>query len=291
MKALSIVKKLPVKTITNKKGITLIELIVSLCIFVIVAAPFLATFLSSTRNNALSQEVLKSSTLAQKVMEEIKSRPLFLSAEAVTEAQAPLTDYREYLAYGNYKVKYKIIKEEGVVSSLSQTYEFEKLNDIVFDIEYTVDAGKVFLRGIPYDLNFNFSPVVFTLKINEISGVYSFEFYDENNPSLQSGSINTITGTEPVKVKIHYLNNSEDVFILNVNLDGIKENRDVCFYITDDKKDALVLSNTGVKPFYQFDELNSLYVEYFNVLYKIEVVVEKDSTVINKLVSYVKKIR
>lgn len=275
----------------NTKGITLIELIVSLCIVLIVAAPFLGTFLASTKNNAASKEVLMSSTLASKVMEEIKSRPLFLSTEAVTEAEASLMDYREYMAYEDYKVKYRIIKEEGVVSPLSQTYEFEKINDLIFGMEYTVDSGRVILNGIPYNLNFNATPVLFFLEINETSGSYSYRFYDENSTELQSGSIDNIVGTDPLRIKVNYINGSSDIFLLNVNIDGIVETRDVCFYIVDDKHGALSLYNTGTKPFYQLFGISGQHVDYFNVLYRIEIIVEKKNRIVNRLLSYVKKIR
>jgi prepilin-type N-terminal cleavage/methylation domain-containing protein len=99
----------------NNKGLTLIELIVSIAILAIVTGPFLGTIILSTRNNTYSEQVLKASELAQNAMEEIKSKPDFLENEAVYEAEAQTTDYKEYLQKDGYRVRYKIIKHEGTV--------------------------------------------------------------------------------------------------------------------------------------------------------------------------------
>lgn len=45
-------------------------------------------------------------------MEEIKSKPDFLDIEAVSEADAKTTDYKEYLMEDDYRVMYKIIKKK-----------------------------------------------------------------------------------------------------------------------------------------------------------------------------------
>lgn len=100
------------KLSANKKGLTLIEVIVSIGILAIVTGPFLGTIILSTRNNAYSEQVLKASELSQTVMEEIKSKPDFLDIEAVSEADAKTTDYKEYLMEDDYRVMYKIIKKK-----------------------------------------------------------------------------------------------------------------------------------------------------------------------------------
>ncbi|HPD01212.1 MAG TPA: prepilin-type N-terminal cleavage/methylation domain-containing protein [Acetivibrio sp.] len=273
----------------NRKGVTLIELIISISIVMIVAAPFLGTFLSAVKNNTASKEIMESSTLALRVMEEIKSRPLFLSSEAVTQTQSPLTQYREYLNEEEYVVKYKIVKEEGEVSSLSETYEFEKTEDTVFNIEFSIDSGTVILNGQSYQKYADGLPVLFSLEISEESGVYSYSFYDEDNDGLQSSVLGTVPLTEPLKIKINCLNESSETFYMNVNLDGIEEDRDVYFYVFNDRNNAVYLSNSGTKPFYRLLRIDGEQVGYFNSLYKIEVVIEKEDKIVNRLVSYVKK--
>lgn len=273
----------------NKKGITLVELLVTMCILMIVAAPLLSIFLSASKNNALSQEILDSASLLQKVMEEIKARPLFLDSEAVTELEAPLTDYNEYGTYDKYIIKYKIIREDGTLSSLNDTYGFSDYEGLSYDIEYIVDSGEVSLNGTNYGLYSGTDPLLYSLEIYENSGLYSYKFFNENISNLYSTTINTISGSEPIRVKIQYNNNCSDKFLLEVNLDGISEYRDVYIYKVDDKKDSAVLYNKGSKSFYQYDGIRSIQVGYSNVLYNIELIAQKNGTETSRLLSSVRK--
>lgn len=276
------------KSSANKKGLTLIELIVSVAILVMVTEPFLRTIVLSTRNNAYSEQILKASELAQKVMEEIKSDPVLLMNEAVYEADAQTTDYKEYLQEDNYRVMYKITKNEGVVSPSSDTYDFEDIPPC--NLSFSVNSGSVYLNSNSYILG-STNPVSYYLEISGADGVYNYNFYNDNS-YLQSGTISNVTGTDPIKIKVEYLNNSTDIFKLNVNLDNINDDeRNVIFYVVDDEKDAIEIKNTGTRMFYQFDEVSPNKVEYYNVLFKIELVVYYKDQELNRVLSYVKKIR
>lgn len=271
----------------NKKGISLIEVIVSVALMAIIIGPFLGTIILSTRNNTYSEQVLNASELAQNVMEEIKSMPEFLEEKAVYEGDAQTTEYIEYLEEQGYRVRYKIVKREGTVSSLSDTYEFKDINDISErHLDFYVDSGSVELNGISYSLD----SVKYDLTFSEVSGVFRYELYS-NDIYVQSADIMPIEETEPIKININYLNDCEDIFKLNVNVDNISEESQVVFYIIDDKKDALEIYNTGTRPFYQFDEVTYDYYEYYNVLYEIELIVDYKGEVLNTVVSYVKKNR
>lgn len=275
------------KNLLNKKGISLIEVIVSVTLMAIITGPFLGTIILSTRNNTYSEQVLKASELAQNVMEEIKSRPEFLEEKAVYEGDAQTTDYIEYLEEEGYSVRYRIVKREGTVSSLYDTYEFKDIKDIPEgDLNFYIDSGSVELNGISYSLE----SVEYDLTFSEVSGVNRYELYS-NNTYLQSGDIIPIEETQPIRININYLNDCEDTFKLNVNVDDIREGSKVVFYIIDDKKDALEIHNTGTRPFYQFDEVTYDYYEYYNVLYEIELIVDYKGEVLNTVVSYVKKNR
>ncbi len=275
------------KNLLSKKGISLIEVIVSVALMAIITGPFLGTIILSTRNNTYSEQVLRASELAQNVMEEIKSRPEFLEEKAVYEGDAQTTDYIEYLEEQGYSVRYKIVKRQGTVSSLYDTYEFKDIKDIPEgDFDFYVDLGSVKLNGISYSLE----SVEYDLTFSEVSGVNRYEFYS-SGIYLQSADIVPIEETETIKININYLNGCEDNFKLNVNVDDISEESQVVFYIIDDKKDALEIYNTGTRPFYQFDEVTYDYYEYYNVLYEIELIVDYKGEVLNTLVSSVKKNR
>ncbi len=275
------------KNLLNKKGISLIEVIVSVALMAIITGPFLGTIILSTRNNTYSEQVLKASELAQNVMEEIKSRPEFLEEKAVYEGDEQTTDYVEYIEEEDYSVRYKIVKREGTISSLSDTYEFKDIKDIPEgDLNFYVDSGSVELNGISYSLE----SAEYDLTFSEVSGVNRYELYS-NGVYLQSADIIPIEETEPIKININYLNDCEDTFKLNVNVDDIREECKVVFYIIDDKKDALEIYNTGTRPFYQFDEVTFDYYEYYNMLYEIELIVDYKGEILNTVVSYVKKNR
>ena len=274
----------------NNKGLTLIEVIVSIAIMAIVTGPFLGTIILSTRNNTYSEQILKSSELAQNVMEEIKSKPDFLEAEAIYEAVAPITEYKEYLQEDAYKVRYKIVKREGTVSSSSDNYKFEEVNDLpITNLSFSVDSGNVYLNGISYSLTEENVVENYYLEISETGGVYKYKFFDEDNSYLQSADLSPFDAAEPIKIKIAYINGCKDIFKLNVNVDNIDKN--IIFYTIDDKKDALEIHNTGTTPFYQFDEVSSDTVQYYNVLFEIELVVDYKDQELNRMLSYVKKNR
>lgn len=268
----------------KNKGMSLVELLATLLILSVVAAPFLGTFIASTKNNTLSREILNASSLAQKVMEEIKARPDYLKSKAVSDPDA---DFREYGNYAGYIVKYRILFEEGTKSPLLDTYEYEDLNSIDFDMTYTIDSDEVIVEGSRYDLLSGGAPAVYSIEISENAVNYCFELYNQVN-SLLKTDYKPIK-SETLRVKIQYVNDSESVFRLKVNLKGIDENRDVYFYVVDDKRDMAIIQNTGSKPFFIYDGITTSHIEYSNVLYKIELAVEKDGEAVARLISSVKK--
>ncbi|MDQ2085291.1 type II secretion system protein [Herbivorax sp. ANBcel31] len=277
------------KKIKSKKAVTLIELIIALSILAIVAAPFLMTFLSSTRNNAFSREVIDSTVLAQKVMEEIKSRPLFLSQQAYSDNQT--AEYKEYDIYEDYKIKYKIVMKEGGLLEDNQEYEFLSIEEKEFDIIFIIDSGNLILN---HEENFNLydgDPLEFFLEISEEQSIFSYEFFDIDETIYYSQNVNTEIMTRPLRIKVHYVNYSVDLFRLNVDIDNIGDNNQVKFYVLDDINNMFLVNNSGKKSFYKFNRISSQHVEYTNVLYKINLIVEKDNEMINQLESYVKKNR
>lgn len=279
------IKLLPEPVAISRRGITIVELVVSMAILMVVAAPFLGTFISSTKNNQLSQQILDSSTLSQKIMEEIKARPFFLSTEADTDLDA---EFKEYGVYGEYIVKYKIVKEEGILSELADTYEYNDISSVAFDMEYSVKSSQVKVDSDSYSLYSGINPYQFKLKISENDNRYTFKLSNDLHTDLRT-DVKTINGSEPLRIKIQYMNGCTGEFLLQVDCDGIIDEREVYFYIVDDKKDSMVLQNIGRSFFYKYDKLSTSQTEYRNVLYNIEVVVEKDGEETGRLASSVKK--
>ncbi|SNR86443.1 hypothetical protein SAMN05446037_100193 [Anaerovirgula multivorans] len=59
--------------LSSKKGVTLIEILISLIIFIIIIVPFLGMFVQSTKSNSLSQNIIDATYIAQSCMEDVYS--------------------------------------------------------------------------------------------------------------------------------------------------------------------------------------------------------------------------
>jgi len=60
----------------QNKGFTLVEVLVAILVLAIITVPLLHSFITASRTNAKAKQVLKSTTLAQNVMEEVKAYSL-----------------------------------------------------------------------------------------------------------------------------------------------------------------------------------------------------------------------
>ncbi|MCX7747379.1 MAG: prepilin-type N-terminal cleavage/methylation domain-containing protein [Clostridia bacterium] len=278
--------------VKDHRGVTLTELLVSITILVIVTVPFLSSFLAATENNVLSKDKLDAANLAQKAMEEIKSKPGFLNAEALGSP-----DFKIYLEDGQTTVKYKIRKiQDGSLPSDNTAYAFNSLDSLNFPIHCQIDEAHINLNGFTFDLlGGTGTENAYCLDFSGGSGIYAYQFYTEGNVAAPV-ALNGIGPDEPIRVKIQFLNNtSESHFNLSVDLDAIMDDREVYFYIVDNKtgigngNGRLNLENRGKKTFYVYNNLTSNEKQYLNVLYEVEVVVENSGDIMEKLVSYVKK--
>ena len=58
----------------QNKGFTLVEVLIAMTILAIIVAPLLHAFVTASRTNAKAKQLMKATTLAQNVMEELKER-------------------------------------------------------------------------------------------------------------------------------------------------------------------------------------------------------------------------
>lgn len=84
------------KRFQSKKGVTLIELLVSIAILALIATPFLTTMISATKNNLAARDKSYASSLAQKAIDEIKSDSGLLTA---TDPEKELTSEDGFHVY------------------------------------------------------------------------------------------------------------------------------------------------------------------------------------------------
>jgi len=264
----------------NKKGVTLAEILVSVSIFSIIVVPFLGTFLSATKNNTISKDKIYTSTLAQKAMDDIKSRPLLLSAKFGKGAQI-------YTNEGFYRVEYTVEQlKKGALPTSSVNYEFD-LNSVEFSQVFKVNETNFEFNGSQYNLMNGEILRSYYLEIDkdEVTGVYSYNLYEYTNNILQSGEI---AATSDINGKIIVSGNTTDKFRLNIIIADDVDKK-VNFYTVDDSTSRVMLTNNGNVSFNQFYYATSNQLEYSNILYQIDVKVYKGAEMVNNILSYSNK--
>ncbi|MCB2289670.1 prepilin-type N-terminal cleavage/methylation domain-containing protein [Clostridium sp. CS001] len=124
------------KFIKNKKGLTLIEIIISLAILSIIIAPILSLTLNSVKINKKSDEKMEALSLAQTKIEEIRSPKYKIDKSSYTQIGNELT--RNYTE-GAYK-----ITETLLIPSQSQVVgEFNIITDNQADIVVKFDGANI----------------------------------------------------------------------------------------------------------------------------------------------------
>jgi prepilin-type N-terminal cleavage/methylation domain-containing protein len=124
------------KFIKSKKGLTLIEIIISLAILSIIIAPILSLTLNSVKINKKSDEKMEALSLAQKKIEGIKSPKYIIDKSSYTQIGSELT--RNYTE-GAYK-----ITETLLIPSQSQVVdEFSIITDNQADIVVKFDGPNI----------------------------------------------------------------------------------------------------------------------------------------------------
>lgn len=276
-----------VKIIKNIKGISLIELLVAIAIISMVVAPFMGSFLEATKNNNFSEDKMKTSMLAQKSMEELKSNPSLL------KANVNLLNFTTYYSSGTTKIKYKVTQELLGVNE-DNSLNIDKVADVPFDIIFEIDGDSLKVNSHSFTFSANPDLHNCTLAIVNNAGIVAYSIKDGQNNSIDSGNIVNVGS---VTAKIQFKNNASKNFTLNVDadkMDGTDENNlgtgIVQLYIVDDVNSKFNLINMGFKKLNVYKQVSTAYKSYSNVIYKIEVVAEKDGSDINRLFSYVNKV-
>lgn len=105
----------------NRKGMTLIEIIVSLAILAIIIVPFLNMFVQSTVTNKKSEIILDANYVAQRVMEDTYN----YSQDGTTLIPPNGIQKYKYSGGGNYWVNKQIIDQNNLVSVIVRIYSDE----------------------------------------------------------------------------------------------------------------------------------------------------------------------
>ncbi len=198
------------KFIKNKKGLTLIEIIISLAILSIIIAPILSLTLSSVKTNKKSDEKMEALSLAQKNMEGIKSPKYIIVKSNYIQIGNELTrNYND----GAYK-----ITETLLIPSQSQVVdEFSIIRDDEADIVVKFHGANI---GV-YDKDND--ALIKNLGVTNNSSVVEVRC---DNSMLDFGldevyKLPITTGSDfQINVKIYLSNNNLKMNIINLSNNG-----------------------------------------------------------------------
>lgn len=277
----------------NKKGMTLVEVLVALAVLGIVIGPVLSYFFMAARSNVQSMDQFNASLLAQRAMEEIKAwQPQTLADEAIHfSGNSDLDPYTGVSAGSGVTVKYRVEQQQEGAPTPDPNYNFNDSGD--YNLDYLIGHDQVNFESAQYDL----ANKKYLLEIEGTAGAYTYRFYDEGAPQPQPVGMLVTGGTINVRLKFDSENRrivqgqpDPGIFELHVKVDDTTD-KDVVFYVVDDSinQSGLKIVSEGGKSFDVYNGISSQPVEHSNILYKVTVLVEKDGETLSNVVSYVKK--
>jgi prepilin-type N-terminal cleavage/methylation domain-containing protein len=274
----------------SKRGVSLVEVLVSLAILAIAAAPFLSSFLTAAGNNRSAEDLLEASSYAQKAMELIKSNSIYLLDE-----NGDLTGGGSFVPLrafdsGSYRVEYRITGISSDSFTPSTGYDFGGVDS--YNISFTVDFPEgpgntdvLVFEGREYRLESE----DFALEVSGSKGSYSYRLDYSGLPGVEhSGSI--AAGEGRINIGIIFKKIPSSDLRLSVDLKNL-EDREVDLYIvgTGAVGDRINIYGKGGSAFNMYYNISSQPVIYDSSLYRIDVVVRKDGETRYTLTSYVKK--
>lgn len=134
--------------IKDKRGVTLVEIIVSIAILGIIVTPLASLFVSSVKNNANARNRMIANQLAQRYMEEVMSNPI--NSNNVSFTESGMTVDIKIDDFGSY--------QNTTGGNISYHSSFEASKDFNDD-ELIIENNTIKLRSNTY-------PVTFETKLN-----------------------------------------------------------------------------------------------------------------------------
>ncbi len=267
------------KFVSNCRGVSLAELLVSMAILAIASIPFLGSFITAQENNSRAKNSIVSTVMAQKAMDDIKSRPLFLSAMSGQGNKL-------YSSDGEYRVECRVTEEQPDTITGDNEYNFD-INALSFSQEFSVSRDSVMLNGFSYDLQDVGAAKKYYLNIaaNEITGAFRYAFSDNYDSVLQTGEL---TAVDAINEKICFDKTGSGRFELHVTVDPAVD-REVNLYSVDDLNSGMLFVNDGEIPVNLYCCASGSRQSYTLKLYRVEISVYKGQEPVNTLVSFVKK--
>lgn len=282
------------KIYKRKKGISLIEILISIAILAIISIPISGMILTSVKTNKQSEDKQKAALLGQQILEEIRSKTVDIKSDEIilsTGVKLSKSFDEENKKYSfnttnsdeNYNgfcanVTLEQYSDLGVdESKLKTNYDLEisidkkntnfiiSVNDEEVEIN-ELDNIKILITNNQEDIQLNINGVfirVFNKKIDPKSGYINIKL---NNGDLYS------------KLSIKIINNREDSMTLYLDNTNTKDNdndKD-----NDTKNISIENLNGTIKRINNFTESDENIEERKGTMFEVKVSITKDS---NKL--------
>ncbi|MHB8064222.1 MAG: type IV pilus modification PilV family protein [Ruminiclostridium sp.] len=126
-------------TFKNEKGTTLVEIILSVALLAIIAAPLLGAVVSSVKNNSAAKDKTEAMALAEEIIGEIKAWRTIGTTPFPAGTQVPYT----IPTSGNLKPYYEIVSagDGNVTENMETAYNYGIPNADSYDFEIRIDQG------------------------------------------------------------------------------------------------------------------------------------------------------
>jgi len=305
------------KTLKKEKGTTLVEIMLSVALLAIIVTPLLGAVVSSVKNNTAAKDKTEASALAEEVMGEIKAwkvitRTLPEETEVLytNTGGGNLVPYYEITQDGQGNV----IKSGSTPTNPSGDSTFTYSDDIIAantaDFELEINQGtstsdgevSVTLKdgaGKPLGTTLTGLQVankIYELKVTkDVSGVYHCYFGEKETAGI-SGTFDR-KDLNDIKLRITYALNTvpsaaEQLKIFTYVNSNITNNFKVYVINNEETNSGVKFTNKENADFeviYMDTENLFDYGESINGLYKINVIIKKNTKEIYRTSSYVKK--
>lgn len=230
-----------------EKGITLIEIIVSIAILGIIVTPISSLFLTTVKNNSLAEDRMVANQLAQRTMEEVLNDIENNMADS-TEYEGKYKIETNVTEYENYRLKEKIgnrnISYEGIIDFSDAGMEYVENEDT---LELYLDNSTLYLKdGDVILLQFGHSEPSINLKLKCDNGLaLTIEVTNESNKSLNIYKVYSRENKDEVKIKtiegeVYTYDNIFESSITSPNMNRVYK---VIVKVTKDDKVLAELAN------------------------------------------------
>lgn len=281
------------KTFKNEKGTTLVEIMLSVALLVIIAAPLLGAVTSSVWNNSAAKDKTEAMALAQRVMGEIKAWKTLMPGTNVSYTTSTSGKLEAY-----YDIVY--VKEGNISQSENSTYTYDSTAANNYDFELVINQGasdsNVSVKFIDNEEKSSSDTLVnvtnegLTLKLDKGSyqiGKRTFSTGDENEIIS-----NSFIPKDAIKLKVTYTYTASSDKKLKIYTEIGDINFKVYSLNIQETNSGVGFINKGTKDFevIYMDTKNAFdYSKPINGLFRINVSIKKNGNEIYTTSSYVKK--